>query len=271
MGWGTEMPILVRRNGAPWERAKDVQFAAEADLQKMLYESPQLVSDEHPAVFTREASLPGSGNTDLLGVDSEGNVLIVEAKLAKNQEIRRKVIGQILEYAAYLWTMSYDEFEDLFLAREGHSIAELWESKTGSPLPDGFRETVKANLQSGTFNLFIAVDEMNEELEKIIAYISSRGAGLKLQALELRTYRIGELEILAPQRHGEFVPTSTRTTTSTISIDQALANCPDDHSRRLFARTFFASGFSEPLADCAFDIVDLFLYRRSCSDRSQSR
>jgi hypothetical protein len=137
-----------------------------------------------------------------------------------------------LEYAAYLWTISYEELDDLFRAREGKSIGELLPLKLGHPLSDGFRETVAANLKSGSFHLFIAVDQMNDELEKIIAYLSSRGPGLKLQALELKTYKLGDLEILAPQRHGDFVPTQDAVLSKApISIEQAIANCPDEHGR----------------------------------------
>ncbi len=229
------MPILLRRNKEKWQRADGVQFAGEAELQKMLYEGPELLSHERSALFIREAGLPGSGYTDLLGVDSEGNILIVETKLAKNPEVRRKVIGQILEYAAYLWSSSYEAFDGLFLAREGKSIADLWSLKNSEPLPEGFQEKVSSNLRTGTFRLVIAVDDMNDQLEKIIAYVSSRGTGLRLQALEMRTYRFGEIEILAPQRHGEYVPTATTPSVTSISLEQALANCPDEHSRRLFA------------------------------------
>ena len=74
------MPILVRRKGEKWQRANDIEFADEGELQKMLYEGPELVSphDQNPAVFVKEAGLPGSGYTDLLGVDPAGNILIVE-------------------------------------------------------------------------------------------------------------------------------------------------------------------------------------------------
>jgi len=51
-------------------------------------------------VWVREAHLPGSGLTDLIGLDEDGNISIIETKLASSQEIKRKVIGQILEYAA---------------------------------------------------------------------------------------------------------------------------------------------------------------------------
>ncbi|MBV8136623.1 MAG: hypothetical protein JO121_13490 [Deltaproteobacteria bacterium] len=92
---------------------------------------------------------------------------------------------------------------------------------------------MRNNLQSGSFRLFIVVDEMNEHLKKIIAYISGSGTGLRLQALELHTYKTDHLEILAPQTHGEFVPTSP-SGSAAITIDQALANCPDDQARKMF-------------------------------------
>ncbi len=231
------MPILVRQKGSKWQRADDVVFADETQLQKMLYESPELISlnDQHPAVFIREAGLPGSGYTDLLGVDVDGNILIVETKLAKNSEIRRKVIGQILEYAAYLWNMSYEEFDGMFLQHEETPLSDLMPQKLGQALPEGFRDKVAANLRSGTFHLFIAVDQINDELEKIIAYLSTRGSGLKLQALELRTYKLGDLEILAPQRHGDFVATTeTISPAPTITVEQAIDNCPNEQGRTIF-------------------------------------
>jgi hypothetical protein len=59
-------------------------------------QSPELIptktEDQQPN-FTREAGLPGSGFTDLVGVDVQGNVLIVETKLVRSGEIHRKVIG----------------------------------------------------------------------------------------------------------------------------------------------------------------------------------
>jgi hypothetical protein len=181
-----------------------------------------------------KAGLPGSGRTDLLGVDADGNILIVETKLFKSREIRREVIGQILEYAAYLWRMSYAKFDSLFLTREGKSIAELLMLKTSQQTLPELQDTIAANLQSGVFHLFIAVDEMNDELEKIIAYVSILGPTLKLQALELRTYKFGDLEILAPQHYGEYLPPPAPPPPIITTIEKILANCPDDHSRQLF-------------------------------------
>src|SRR5690348_13657668 len=111
------MAILFRSQGGQWTKVAKLEFANEAELQELIYKSPELIGgeDHTSVVFTKEAGLPGSGYTDLIGVDTSGNVLIVETKLAKNPEIRRKVIGQVLEYAAYLWRMHYEDFDRYFV------------------------------------------------------------------------------------------------------------------------------------------------------------
>jgi urease gamma subunit len=91
--------------------------------------------------------------------------MIIETKLARNGEIRRKVIGQVLEYAAHLWGMSFEEFDDFFLKREGKSLLDLLSEKSSVIEKDKVRQTVEENLASGKFQLIIAVDRINPELE----------------------------------------------------------------------------------------------------------
>lgn len=89
----TQMTILIRQKGDVWRAAAEVSYPHEADLQLMLSEFPNVIpvrgGEKVPAAFIREAGLPGSGNTDLLGADVEGHIYIVECKLASNSEIRR--------------------------------------------------------------------------------------------------------------------------------------------------------------------------------------
>jgi len=117
---------MIRRHGGRWEKAEEVIYADEAQLQKMLYDSPELIPtkmNNQAAVFTKESGLPGSGFTDLIGVDGQGNILLVETKLARNREIRREVIGQVLEYAAHLWGMKFEQFDHFFKRSEGEYAA----------------------------------------------------------------------------------------------------------------------------------------------------
>ncbi|NOX54984.1 MAG: hypothetical protein GXP27_11225, partial [Planctomycetes bacterium] len=105
------MKILVRsEKSTRWEAADAVTPKAEVELQNLLIESPFLIPIEEmrdgvsPLVFAvGEFALPGSGATDILAFSADGDIAIMECKLAANPESRRKVIGQILEYASFLW------------------------------------------------------------------------------------------------------------------------------------------------------------------------
>ncbi len=75
-------------------------------LQNLIHQNPRLVpAGEVEAAFeniipvVRELPLP-SGYLDNLYITPEGYPVLVEVKLWKNQEARRKVIAQILEYAS---------------------------------------------------------------------------------------------------------------------------------------------------------------------------
>src|ERR1051325_85025 len=198
------MAILLRKNGAKWQEVNQFAFPDETHLQKLLHDSPELIpsANADSAVFIREANLPGSGSTDLLGVDADGNILVVETKLARNQEIRRKVIGQILEYGAALWDMSYEAFDGLFLARTQKHLIDLISERAPDVVPELFRSTVSERLQSGQFQLLIAVDEINEDLNRIIAFMAHMG-GVRLEAIELNFYKAEGAEIVVPHRHGQ--------------------------------------------------------------------
>src|SRR5215469_10387181 len=113
------MTILFRTDDkASWQPVEKIAYKDEDRLRDMLLESPDLIplqggektGKKVARVFIREAGLPNSGRTDLVGVDENGNIYIVECKLATNREIRRQVIGQVLEYAAHLWQKPFEWF-----------------------------------------------------------------------------------------------------------------------------------------------------------------
>jgi len=119
------MKILIR-NGkhTKWEPVDVAGYVIEAELQKLLAESPSIITIDEVregasplVVAVREFGLPGSGNTDILAFNSQGDIVVVECKLAANQEIKRRVIAQVLEYGAYLWKMSYDELNKRIFSR----------------------------------------------------------------------------------------------------------------------------------------------------------
>ena len=230
------MSLVYRPKGGEWRVVKERNYSNESELQKMLYESPELIpvhgGRETGRVFIREAALPGSGSTDLLGVDTLGNIYLVECKLATNREVRRRVIGQVLEYAAFLWEMSYDDFDGLFVAREQKSLEELISSEGGEGWDfESFRARVTENLANGSFSLLIAVDEINEELRQIITYLSNRLSGSRIQAIELQMYGDNEIEILAPQAFGEAVQKERAAGAKKLTLEEVYERCLSETER----------------------------------------
>ncbi|HXU23892.1 MAG TPA: hypothetical protein VN697_07665, partial [Tepidiformaceae bacterium] len=92
---------LVKRTG----------FVKEADLQSLILTSPELLGPLGAELrfipIGWEVPL-GPGRLDLLFLDSDGVLTLVETKLKANNESRREVVGQILEYAAYAAEWSVD-------------------------------------------------------------------------------------------------------------------------------------------------------------------
>ena len=216
---GGYMEILMRSGGiGKWKKITEQKFENEAALQNILYESPEIIPIDKlgenvakPKVFIKEAGLPGSGNTDLIGIDKEGGISIIECKLATNSEIRRKVIGQLLEYAAYLWQLTYEKF-DIICSR-----AEKWgekhladvmrgiiEEETNEPWSEeDFRYRISSSLEKGDFRLVIAVDSLNDELRRIIQFLNTRrDQALKIYALEMRQFSASGHQLLVPELFG---------------------------------------------------------------------
>jgi hypothetical protein len=192
------MKILIRdTDSKKWKFAETIRAKAESELQKLLVESPSLLTIDEiregvaPLVFAvSEFGLPGSGSTDVLAFSSKGDIAIVECKLASNPEIKRKVIGQIMEYAAYLWQMNYEQVDSRIKQLKGKSLAEsVAESIAGEWDEELFRDGVRETLENGSFVLIIVVDEINEELRRIVRYLNECSkSAFSLHALEMNRF-----------------------------------------------------------------------------------
>lgn len=207
------MKIVVRKEKeSGWKVADPEVYKGEKELQQLLYESPSLIpineisqNDSQLIAAVREFGLPGSGSTDIIAFDKDGGIAIIECKLAANAEIKRKVVGQILEYGAYLWNMSYQEVDEIVKRREGKSLAELVSNVVDDEEWDVeyFKEGVEKNLKEGAFSLIIAVDEINEELRRTIQYLNTCGPSMfSINALEMSYFKEKGLEILIPHIYG---------------------------------------------------------------------
>jgi hypothetical protein len=218
--------ILIRNKvDKDWKPVESAEYSNEAELQRLLEETPSLIPVTHIqaqasalVVAVSEVGLPGSGNTDLICFSSAGDIAVIECKLATNTEIKRKVIGQILEYGAYLWGMAYEELDRRIQRIRGMSMADLVNhTMSGASESSGarsnwdeeaFRENVRESLANGTFLLIIAVDQINDELERTINFLNTCGRpAFSFHALAIQRFKAADTEILVPHLYGPPLPT----------------------------------------------------------------
>ncbi len=198
--------MLIRRPGGDWQPPKVATYANEAELQHLVGESPHLVGTTGPVVALREFPLRDAGNLDVLLVDIAGGLTLVEAKLNRNADIRRAVVGQLLGYAGGLWGLAYDDLDAVVASRHGASLSELAQFAAGDTgvEVEEFRARVADNLRRGAFRLVFAVDEISEDLKRAVEYLNAHTLDdLEVVVLELGYSKVDDLELLVPNRFGE--------------------------------------------------------------------
>jgi hypothetical protein len=229
--------ILVRPvgSGALWSSPEISSYDNEAHLQALLVADPSRVpgvTDDATAVA--ELSTSG-GPIDVCIVEVDGELTVVECKLASNSERRRMVIGQVVDYASAIWMDGAEAFLAAWQARGGSDLSEVLST-------DGLAD-LQRNIGEARINLCLAVDAIDDDLRRLIEYLNRVTVDLvRVTAIQLGYARHGDLEILIPLSFGgEIAAAKTRASEPTKtrwnreSFIEALASQSD----RLLAEEYF--------------------------------
>jgi len=254
------MKIVIRKGKEPWKVVESTGYNNESHLQALMAEDPTLVpvtdlgvSVSPFLVAVREVTLRGSGSLDILAFNESGGMAVMECKLADNPEIRRKVIGQIVEYAAFLNKLDYEELDEIALRRAGPHLHKLMEAKVADPEWDSaaFQAAVERNLSQGRFTLIIVVDRMDDTLGITLEYLNTCGfRNISLHALEMSHLSDNEMEILIPQVHGAGAPpVSTESATRTWTEDDFLRQVAEKAAPAVQEQVRQLLSFSKEQAD----------------------
>ena len=212
-------PILIDEQGGGTTLER-VPLKADAEsnyaenwLQKLLYTHPEaLPISEIDQSYLNLVPICREMNTsvgpiDVLYATPEGKLIILEAKLWRNPEARRKVIGQILDYAKELGSWSYED-----LQRE---VSRALRTQEGQPsnlfnivankYPDlsevNFIDSVSRNLKRGEFLLLIAGDGIREGVAGIAEFMENHGMlHFTFGLVEMAIYRVNNGSLLLQPR-----------------------------------------------------------------------
>jgi len=135
------------------------------------------------------------GPSDIVVVGIDGDITVVECKLASNEQARRKIVGQVFDYAARMWKMPVAEFEARWIQRSGDPLAS-WLAPSG-------QEQLESNLAAGRFRLILAVDTISEDLRRLVEYLNAHTLeSVQVLAIELSIAHAGNVDVLIPTVYG---------------------------------------------------------------------
>ncbi len=153
-------------------------------IQRFIFDHPEsLPIDEIEPAFgpllpvCRELRTK-AGPGDIMFINQLGLITLVECKLWKNPEGRREVVGQILDYAKELASMTYSELEKAALASQGATGTSLYQIAAAADDnldEQTFVDRVTRNLKRGRFQLLIAGDGIREGIEQITSFLQAHG------------------------------------------------------------------------------------------------
>ena len=181
------------------ERIDQKSVDYEKDFENWLENSPYVLIDENEedAIFWigRQQTAP-IGDTgkfpDLLGINSAGNIVIVELKKGKTP---RDVIAQLLEYSAWASSLSFENLEEIshFYFRNRDQDKDLMQKYQEIFCPDS-EEQPEVNFNQAQ-KLFIVAEEISPLIREVSIHLRNY-YGIDINCIE---YKISK------SKKGEFI------------------------------------------------------------------
>jgi hypothetical protein len=208
---------LIQDNGELVEMREN-PYESEKMLQELLAKYPNLLAGEQIdsvvprkwLLITREMAVPDDENAyarwsvDHLFLDQDGIPTIVETKKSDNTQIRREVVGQMLDYAAN--AISYWSIETIVTEyqsrceREGIDPDTVLSEFLGDEVSEqSFWDKTKTNLQAGKVRLVWVSDRIPKELRQIIEFLNKQMNPAQAIGIEIKMFAGQGLKTMVPR------------------------------------------------------------------------
>jgi hypothetical protein len=179
------MPIEVGiwKLGAKLQRVRMSSLDSESRLEDCLCEDLSILAPDL-MLIGRQIPTDYGKFIDLLAMDTDGNLTVIELKRDRTP---REVVAQILDYASWVQSLSYDD------------IVEIYADKNnGRAFEEGFADafdTVPPEKLNESHSLIIVSAELDPATERIINYLSDN-FGVPINAIFFQYFKEGDTEFL---------------------------------------------------------------------------
>ena len=191
--------IYIRNAKGELEPLTEERFETEELLQELIGQHPELLAGEQMRpddplrwiLIKREMPIEGWAVDHLL-IDQHARPTLVEVKRGSNREIRRTIVGQMLDYAATAASVwSERDMRRIFEESSDNPDDEIGNllGDDSEPDIDAFWEQVAVNLDANRLRLLFVADEIPNELERVVKFLNEQTRdNLEVLAVEVKRY-----------------------------------------------------------------------------------
>lgn len=207
--------FLIEKEEGATVRAERLAFGEtsgrnEAWLRDTLFEHPELLPVRNidpsfgPLVPLCTELRTEAGPIDIAYINPHGRLTLVECKLWRNPEARRKVVAQVLDYARAISRWTYSDLQRQVAAatgQKGNIPFELAKNIVPGLEEHRFVDDTFAAMQSGKFLLLIAGDGIREDVGAMAELINRNAAsGFAFGLVEVALYGLDDGGLIVQPR-----------------------------------------------------------------------
>ena len=224
-------PILINNAQSRVSTLKRIDLTSDTNfkydenwLQQRIFETPALLPVNEvdpifgPLIPVCRELMTNVGPIDNVFINELGMLTLVECKLWRNPEARRKVVGQILDYAQEFSRMSFDDLSQRIsknTGRSGNPLFDIISEQTEDCSEKDFTDSVIRNLRRGRFLLLIVGDGIRESVEQISEYLQAH-AHLNF------TFALVEQALFCSDEDPDTILIQPRVLAKTVEIERAV-------------------------------------------------
>ena len=236
------MPGIYLRHGDTYVPMTEQPYERESVLQALIAQHPEMLAGEdrgRPALLMVKREAPvrpeqdSALSLDQLYLDANGVPTLVEVKQGANRQVRREVVGQMLDYAAHasgsFSVGKMQEWLEDVAKLSGTTTDALLAETLGIEDPDVYWNAVATNLDAEQFRLVFVSDQIPPGLRRIIEFLNEH-TNIDVLGIEVSQYTdsTGSQQIIVPRFVGETEAARqtkrTRSRRASIDRDELLAS-----------------------------------------------
>jgi hypothetical protein len=217
------MAGIYLRQGDTFIAMRETPYEAEAILQKLVAEHPEMLAGNNPGAnvdqrwllverespISEEEGAGGRWSADHLFIDQDGVPTVVETKRSSDPRARREVVAQMLDYAANgVVSWRAEALRARFEARcatSGLECADVFIAAMGDSDPETFWAQVHTNLGARRLRLVFVADAISPELERIVDFVNEQMEATEVLAIEIKQFvdEAGAHQTIVPRVLGQ--------------------------------------------------------------------